>query len=42
MLDEGCALPQGSEEAYVEKMHKMHVGSPIYSKPARGGAHSIA
>jgi myosin heavy subunit len=38
MLDEECALPKGTEESYVEKMHKMFVGSTIYSKPARGGA----
>mmetsp|Transcript_29462 Transcript_29462/g.48834 ORF Transcript_29462/g.48834 Transcript_29462/m.48834 type:complete len:1439 (-) Transcript_29462:104-4420(-) len=37
MLDEECALPKGSEEAYVEKMGKMFSQSDIYSKPVRGG-----
>mmetsp|Transcript_31792 Transcript_31792/g.66569 ORF Transcript_31792/g.66569 Transcript_31792/m.66569 type:complete len:1417 (+) Transcript_31792:14-4264(+) len=37
MLDEECALPKGSEEAYVDKMHKKFVGSSIYAKPGRGG-----
>ena len=36
-LDEECALPKGSEAAYVEKMHKFFVQSPYYEKPARGG-----
>ena len=38
LLDEECALPKGSEEAYVEKMHKFFSQSPYYEKPPRGGA----
>eukprot|EP00322_Chrysochromulina_rotalis_P026702 CAMPEP_0115887378 /NCGR_PEP_ID=MMETSP0287-20121206/31730_1 /TAXON_ID=412157 /ORGANISM="Chrysochromulina rotalis, Strain UIO044" /LENGTH=1428 /DNA_ID=CAMNT_0003343967 /DNA_START=24 /DNA_END=4312 /DNA_ORIENTATION=+ len=37
LLDEECALPKGSEEAYVEKMHKFFSQSPHYEKPPRGG-----
>ena len=38
MLDEECALPKGSEEAYVEKMHASFSGHDAvpYAKPTRG------
>ena len=36
LLDEECALPKGSEESYVEKMHARFASSPHYEKPARG------
>lgn len=38
LLDEECALPKGSEEAYVEKMHKFFSTSSYYEKPVRAGA----
>jgi len=37
LLDEECALPKGSEEAYVQKMHKFFADSKYYEKPMRGG-----
>ena len=33
-----CALPKGSELAYVEKMHRFFMANPYYEKPTRGGA----
>jgi myosin heavy subunit len=33
LLDEECALPKGSEEAYVEKMHSRFSKLPSYAKP---------
>jgi myosin heavy subunit len=36
LLDEECAVPKGSDEGYVSKMHVAFDGSDIYSKPRRG------
>jgi myosin heavy subunit len=33
LLDEECALPKGSDEAYVQKMHDLFDGLDVYSKP---------
>ena len=40
LLDEECALPKGSEDAYVEKMHARFGALASYAKPQttrRGG-----
>ncbi len=37
LLDEECQLPKGSEEHYVEKLHKFFSQSQYYEKPPRGG-----
>ena len=40
MLDEECALPKGSDEDYVEKLHTAFDKNELYSKPKRGGKRS--
>ena len=37
LLDEECALPQGSEEAYVTKVLKQLASSPALGPPVAGG-----
>jgi len=36
LLDEECAVPKGSDEGYVAKMHIAFDGNDLYSKPRRG------
>ena len=38
-LDDECSVPKGSDEAYVEKLHKAFKENPLYDTPkrAKGG-----
>ena len=42
LLDEECALPKGSEQAYVDKMHARFATLASYGKPSHGtkGTHA--
>ena len=43
LLDEECALPKGSEAAYVDKLNKRFCKLQSYAvPPARGGAAKAA
>ncbi|EOD31403.1 hypothetical protein EMIHUDRAFT_456347 [Emiliania huxleyi CCMP1516] len=36
LLDEECAVPKGSDEGYVSKMHTAFASNELYCKPRRG------